>query len=371
MKKRLFLLLFLCSSLCAGESKPAANPMAAMFAPPPPPVVLVDKVAVINEVGARKYVGQIEAIEDVTLKIRVAGVLEKINFREGGMVNAGDLLFEIEDTTYQAQLKAAAARLEQINAELIFAEKNYKRNLELSQNKVIAESALDEATRLINLTKARQAEAEASRIDAANNLSYTRISAPISGRISKSHYTKGNYLKTDSEPLATIVQTSPIYVRFAMSEPDLISLFDNTENIKKNAVVRVRTADRKFLPETGKVTLVDNRIDSQTGTITVWATFVDKDDVLISGGLVDVTISKTTERKIPAVKVTALITNQNGHAVYVLNDDKTVSLRPVEIGGLINEMQVIENGLKEGENIIIDGTHKLRPGATVNPQFAK
>lgn len=331
------------------------------------PRVVVGPVTTIKESGMKKYVGAVQAIEDVTLYARVSGFLEKINFREGEMVKKGDLLFKIEDDTYAAKFKAAEAKLKQVDAELKFAESNYRRQTDLAKNKVIATKELEDAERKINFVRAQHAEAQFNLTEAKTNLSYANIAAPVSGRIGKSAFTIGNYLTLSSGALATIVQTAPIYVSFAISEQDMVALFKNAEGMKKNAVIRVRTAERNVYGETGRVTLVDNRVESGTGTVKVWATFDNKDNGLLPGALVDVIITKAEETEVPAVPATAVVTTGEGHVVYVVGPGNVVIPRPVKLGELVGNTQGIAMGLRPGEPVIVDGVHKVRPGAPIVP----
>ena len=341
--------LLLASDLSAQD--PAQNAPAVS--------VVAEKAQKITETGTRKYIGSLEAIEEVTLVARVSGYLNKINFREGELVKAGQPLFEIEDTTYQAQVKTAEAKLRQIEAELIYAE-----------NKIVSEEAFEDATRLLNFRKACLAEAEATLIDAKNNLSYTKILSPITGKIGKSTYTRGNYVTPTSKVLADIVQIAPIYVRFSISENDYLSLFGNAENIKEKAVVRIQTADKKLYGEKGKVTLVDNKVDSETGTMMIWATFENKDMKLNPGGLVTVLLSKAIKEEKTAVKLSAVQAEASGNFVYVIDAQNHALKRPVKLGEIVGNMQIIEEGVAPGETVAVDGTHKiLQPGMPVTPVF--
>ncbi len=341
-----------------------------------PPVVTVDTVTEVAESGSRKYMGRIEAIENVSLIARVSGFLEKINFKEGDLVKKGDLLFEIEDTTYVAAVKAAEAQLKQAQAELEYAIKNYDRQSSLSTSKIVSESTMEDAVRTKALAEASVLEKEAALIDAQNNLSYTKIYAPISGRIGKSTYSVGNYVTPESSALAKIVQEAPIYVTFAITEPDFDKMFGNAENMKKEAVIRLKTADRQYYSSKdaagndeslGKVTLVDNTVDSSTGTIFVWATFPNSEDKLLPGGLVDVFISKKTKKALPAIPITAVMIDSTGKYVYVVGKDNVVERRNIETEEIVGGIYLIRSGLSLGETVIIDGTHKTRPGATVVP----
>ena len=214
-------------------------------APPaqPAPVVPVEKVESISESAGKKYVGHLEAIEEVELRARISGYINSIKFKEGDLVRKGDLLFELEDTTYRAKVLSAQAQLDQIKAELKYAEDNFNRQKTLRESSAVSQSTMDEAQRLYSLTKAKLHEAEASLLDAENNLSYCKVYAPITGRIGRVTYTQGNYVTPQSEKLADIVQTSPIYANFAISERDYQSLFGNAETLKKTGNIRIMLSD--------------------------------------------------------------------------------------------------------------------------------
>lgn len=326
-------------------------------------MVPVGKAETISEQGTRMYIGKVESIHTVTLRMRVSGVLQKVFCKDGDFVKKGTLLMQIEDTLYKSQVDSALARVKQIQADLEYARTNYKRQEGLIG--IAADSEMDEASRRLKLTEAQLLEAQAALTEAQTNLSYTRIYAPVDGRIGKITYSEGNYLTPSSDVLATIVTVSPIHVKMALSEPDYIKMFGSVESLKKDAVIRIRTADRKMFDEIGKVEFADNRIDPMTGTLMVWCTFENKSHRLIPGGIVDSFIGKKVKEQFPAIPVSAVMTSKNGHNVYVVTEDSTAMIRPVELGEQVGDMQIILKGIQEGERVIVDGVHKVMPGAKV------
>ena len=329
------------------------------------PMVPVSKVEMLSEQGTKQYIGKLSSIHTVTLRLRVSGVLQKLYCKEGDMVKEGDLLMQIEDTLYKAQLDAATAKVKQWEAEVEHARTNYKRQTELFG--VVAKSEMDDARRALKLAEAQLLQANASLTEAKTNYSYTKIYSPITGIIGKTTYSPGNYLTPSSDALATIVKHSPIYMKMAISEPDFIKMFGTRENLQKNAVIRIRTADRKMFGETGYVKLVDNQIDTSTGTLMLWCVFENKSGRLLPGSIVDAFISRKVAQKYPAIRTSAVMVSKNGHGVYVLDKENKVQYRPVVIGELIGDMQLIVSGLNEGERVVVDGTHKVRPGMVVAP----
>ncbi len=333
------------------------------------PVVPVEEVKAVNSKGTKQYIGKMASIHTVTLRLRVSGVLEKLYCKEGDLVKQGDLLMQIEDTLYKAQLDAATAKVKQWEAEVEHAKTNYNRQTELFG--VVAKSEMDDARRALKLAEAQLLQANAALTEAKTNYSYTKIYSPITGIIGKTTYSPGNYLTPSSEALGTIVKHSPIYLKMAISEPDFINMFGTRENLKKNAVIRIRTADRKMFGETGYVKLADNQIDTSTGTLMLWCVFENKNGRLLPGSIVDAFISPKVAQKFPAVPSSAIMVSRNGHGVYVLGKDNKVQFRPVVTGENVDGMQLIRSGLKVGERIIADGTHKVRPGMTVSPAPVK
>ncbi len=345
----------------AAEKKPQGAPQM------PPAVVETGKVAEVSESEAKDYVGHLEAIEEVDLRARVSGNITSIRFSEGDQVRQGDLLIELEDTTYRAKQQAARAKRDQVRAELEYAQSNRDRQKNLIEKSATSQSTWEDAERLYKLTAAQLAEAEATLMDAENDLSYTKIHAPISGRIGKLTYTHGNYVTPSSSALADIVQTDPVYAAFAISERDYLALFGSAEEMKKSANIRLKLADDTLFETPGEVAFVDNKIDPETNTVTIWATFKNPRQKLIPGGYVRVVLSKRVDKKYPAVMLSAVLHDSTGSFVYVLDDKNTVIRRPVTLGPMINNMQVITSGVAPGETVIIDGTHKTAPGATVSP----
>jgi len=357
----------------------AAGGMAAMLAAMPPATVVTGKVAEISESASRKYVGRIDAIAKVELVARVSGYLRKVAFEEGRMVKKGQLLFQIEDTLYKANVAAAESRLKQANVELDHARTRYERNRGLAAHDIVSRENYEDAERQYRLAEARILEEQAALDKAKLDLSYTRIIAPLSGRIGTSIFNEGAYVSA-STVLADIRQISPIHVKFAISESDFLILFGTHEQMKKQAVVHIVTADRNAFSETGTVDFLIIIVIPDTGTIMIWAEFKNENLSLIPGGLVNVALSKKTEKKRPAVIISALQTDGDGNFVYVIDkvDKKNEagevigemyipSKRRVEIGETVRNMQVIESGLEPGEMVVVDGAHKIMmiPGVTI------
>lgn len=232
-------------------------------------------------------------------------------------------------------------------------------------------SAHDKSILDIDSAQANLKQVKASLMDAENTLSYTKIHAPITGRIGKSVFTEGNLITPTGGKLTDIEMIAPIYVRFSISERVFRRDFGGQDGIKRKAVVRIQLADNTIYKETAKVTLINNKVSSSTNTITLWATFENKDHQLIPGSFVSVLVSAKADRKFCAIVPSALIMDNDGYQVYVLDKDNKATLRKVKTGGISNGKQIILEGLDGSERIIIEGTNKITPGMTVAPVSAE
>ncbi len=355
-------------------------------APTPPPAVVVEQVSKVTESDPKRYVGAVEAIQHVDIMPRITGTLLKVHFREGEIVQKGTLLYELEDTTYVAAQKAALAQqmqadaqIRQADATLAYADKNFKRETALTS--VSSEKTYDAARRDFNTAtaakaaasasmaaaKAAKAAAEAALLNANNNLSYTKIYAPITGRIGKSLFTEGNLITPAGGKLTDISMTAPIYVRFSISEKVFRSDFGGIGGIREKAAVRIRLADQTVYPETASVALIDNKINVSSNTITLWAMFDNRDNQLISGSFVSVMLSEKNQKTWCAIPPSAMILDNEGYMVYVLDQDNKAAVRRIRLGGISGGKQIVLEGLDGSERIVSEGSNKIRPGMTVAP----
>ncbi len=329
------------------------------------PSVRVEEVAVIGKSEPRTYVGTVAAADTVDIVARVSGTMWKAAFKEGGMVKKGDLLFEIEDTIYAANVRSAKSLLNQTQAEYEYAKQEFDRYQKLLSTNATSKTAYDSAVRSLKLYEAKLEEAKASLILAENDLGYTKIHAPLSGRIGANKRSEGNYITPGSGTLATIVNFDPIKVKFSMSEADYFSHFSaDGKNSSELSIVR---ADGK--PHKGKLKLdfVDNQVDSRTGTLMLQFECPNPDMELIPGGYVTVKFARKFEKPLSAVNISALMTDGREHFVYVVGQDNKVERRVIKLGDQVHDLQAVTAGLAPGERVVVSGLHKIAPGAVVNP----
>ncbi|MBE6367675.1 MAG: efflux RND transporter periplasmic adaptor subunit [Lentisphaerae bacterium] len=348
-------------------STASENPRQAL------PSVVVEKASPAASRAVRRYVGSVEAINSVNIMPRITGELRKVNFTEGSLVKAGQLLYELEDTTYQAAVQALEAQLEAQKATLEFATTEYARKYKLLKSNVVSTAAHEQALMEINVAKANIKRLEASLTDARNTLSYTKIVSPINGRIGKSIASVGNLITPQSGAMADIQQLAPIYVKFSISEKVLRRDFGGVNNIAAVARVKAMLADGKIASETARITLVDNKINAKSNTITMWATFPNTKFELLPGSFVTVLLTAEDNRsKTPSVLPSAVVMENDSCFVWVLDNKNNIpSRRKVKIGDTVAGRLLILDGVKNGETVVVDGTHKIRPNTPVVPVDAK
>jgi RND family efflux transporter MFP subunit len=333
--------------------------------------VRVETVKMLDASQPKPYNGSIVTKEAVNLVPRVSGYLTNVAFQEGAVVKKGDLLFEIEDTIYQINVRTAESALRQNEAELDLAEKTHKRvaNIQEKSKLAVTEQEIDEADRAVQFYKAKVEETKARLDQAKTDLSYTKIYSPLTGQIGAKQFSVGDYLTPGSGVLATIVQFDPIRITFPISEKEYMTYFRVGKDGKKDkeANIEILLADGK--PYSGKydVDFLDNKIDSQTGTMMIYLLCENPDKQLVPGGWTKVKLSERYADPKPSVSVSALMTDGKNHSVYVVTADNKAESRKVMIGEQVFDRQIIESGLKEGEQVIIGGLNKIKSGDEVIP----
>ncbi|WBA83190.1 efflux RND transporter periplasmic adaptor subunit [Endozoicomonas sp. GU-1] len=345
----------------------------------PPPGVSV--VSVIDqEVGDYyEYIGRSEAINEVDIRARVEGFLVKRNFTEGGMVEQGQLLYEIDRAPFAAALKGAEAQLASSKASLINARKNLERSRDLVKRGAISQADYDNKTSSEAQAVAAVEAAEASLETARLNLGYTQISAPFTGEIGKSTYSVGNLVGPTSQPLATLTSMDPIYVTFQVDERQLISHLAEHPGARTAQEASVEAEEKgRFklslrLPngteydQPGTFSFADTQIDETMGTLTLRATFPNPQGIILPGLYVTLQAESHQKTPMPLIPQAAVQQDQSGYFVLVVTPENIVETRQVEVGRRINAMWAVTSGLKQGEQIVVQGLQKVRPGGTVSP----
>lgn len=312
-----------------------------------------------------EFVGRIEAPERVDIRARVKGMLQAVLFTEGQMVQEGQPLFQIEKPLFEADVEAAQGRLAHAQAALELAKLQLDRAQTLVDRNTGSVANRDQAAADASSARGDVLSAEAALKTAQINLGYTDITAPITGRIGRSTYTKGHIIGPESGPLALVVSQNPMYVVFPISQRDLLAAqADGTAAGADGLEVRVRFADGSTYGEVGRINYIDVSVDRSTDTLTMRATLANPAGKLIDGQLVrvDLTVGKPEDQLL--IPQAALIADQAGLYVFAVADGKAV-VRRVKVAGQEGTESIIAEGLKPGEPVVVDGFQNIRPGAAV------
>lgn len=356
-------LLFLCAGLFPAVA--LAQDSAATL-----PAVTV--VAVEDEDVAQdtEFVGRIEAIQRVDVRARVQGFLDEVAFREGQDVKENDLLFTIESDLYDAALAQAKSQQVSAAATLRNAQLTLDRREALFKRQTGTQADRDQARADRDAAAAAVESAKAAVRTAELNQSYTRIRSPIAGRVGKANITEGNLVGPESGVLTTVIQLDPIRVVYSISERDLVTVRQKQqgvapEQINAGFVPTLELPNGTIYPEKGQIDFVGNEIDPATGTIPVRATFANPGRLLVPGGTLVVRVRPAESRRMPMVPVKAVQENRDGMFVLVVGPDNRVEQRPIEATQQVGQNWAVEDGLKAGESVIVEGLQKVRPGAQV------
>ena len=330
----------------------------------PAPVVGVEKPVVVKEGESKSYVGVLKASARVSVTAQVAGKIWKQNFREGGRVEKGQTLFEIEDTVYKANLATAKANLKRLEAQLALAEKEVVRYKKALEKKGVSENDYDRAVNSRDVTLADIETAKARIALAENDMVYTKVLSPISGTVGETKIRVGNNVSPQTGELVSIVQSDPIDIQFALSESDFYRSFDG-RTLRGNVRLEVRRADGEAVDRKISVDFVDNQVDRATDTIMVQLVADNADSMLVPGGYAKVLL---TEKFVPAkiaVKVSAVMFEGEKRFVYVVGDGDVAERREIRTGAQIGDLQLVESGLSADERVVVTGIHKVIAGQAV------
>ena len=333
------------------------------------PYVLVQQLETRNIAPKKTFIGHVEAIKSVNLMPQITGYVEKVLFEEGSFVNEGDILFVIEQERYLANVSLREAELASAKANLVRAERDYKRQSSLSKQNYASKATLDTAESTYLQAKAEVAQAQANLDLAKIDLGYTEIKAPISGRIGKALVTEGNYVSSATQTLARIVQTDPIRVAFSVTDKDMLNMrqtYDGkgaqlqTELVLSNGTVLVNHLQSRF---------TDNEVNTDTATIAVYAEYSNDKGLLIPGNYVDIRIGDKKEQMALLVPQAALAQDEHGNYVMVVTEDNIAEQRRVTLGDVIEDQQVVLDGLSADDKVIVQGLQKVREGQPVKAQL--
>jgi membrane fusion protein, multidrug efflux system len=314
---------------------------------------------------SRDFVGRIEAIDRVSIQARVKGYLEAVLFKEGDVVKKGAPLYQIEKGPFEAAVEQAQGALERAKAAKTLTEIQLQRAEDLLTKQAGTAVARDQALAADQQAKGQILSDQANLDNANINLGYTDIVTPITGKISKTNVTAGNVVGPDSGPLTLIVSQDPMYVSFPVSQREFLNLQVKGKEIDPTQVkIRIRFADGTIYNQQGTVNFIDVSVDRATDTVLVRGTIPNPNGVLIDNQLVNVSVEAEHPEEKVLVPQAALIADQEGVYVFVVEDGKA-AVRRVKPGGESGPNVVVDEGLKGGEQVIVEGLQSIRPGQPV------
>lgn len=352
------------------------NPAAPKFGPPP---VTVSKPLIEERIEWKDFTGQFEAAEYVEVRARVSGYLKSVNFVDGKLVTMGDLLFVIEPEPFGLALATAKAQLADAVAKLELARVQLARTEELAQKNIAAASARDQRFAEQRSAQAAVDIAKAAIGTAEINLAYTRLTAPVTGRVSRNEVSVGNLVtggaSGTSTLLTTIVSLDPIEFVFDVSEGDSLAYrrkieMGEVKSARDNLIaVFAQLPDEKNWTRQGTINFVDNVFNRSSGTIRVRASFPNPDLFVAPGQFGRVRVPVSKPHPVTMVPDAAIASDQARKIVFVVADDGTVGVKPVTLGPRVDgNLRIVREGLEPNDRVIINGLMRARPGAKVTPQ---
>ena len=352
---------------CAKRAQPAA---------PPPPTVSVVHAIEREVVEWDEYTGRLESPETVEVRARVNGYLAKVHFKEGKEVKKGDLLFTIDRRPYQAEFDRAAADHQRAESQAELAKNDAERAKRLIATRAISEEDFDTRTRTYTSVLASVKSAKAALDSATLNLEFTEVRSPITGRISRAFVTEGNLVSggfggAGATLLTTIVSQDPLYCYVDVDEHSILKYLRlRREGRRVSALdaeipVEVALADEHDFPRKGYVDFVDNKVDPATGTVRCRGVIPNPERTLGPGFFARLRLPGSGKYPALLLPDRALGSDQSQKFVYSINAEKKVEFRPVTIGPIVDGLRVVTGGLNPGEQVIVEGLLRVRPGVVV------
>ena len=358
-------------AVAAGCARPAAQP-----AEPPPPKVSVAKVVYRDVTEWDEFTGRLEAVNTVSVRPRVSGYVSAVRFREGAIVRKGDLLFQIDPRPFQAEA-------DRLKAELVRARATVQRTNSEAQRaeRLTAQDAMSREENDRRASFAQEATAQVDAVAAALraaelNLEFTRVAAPITGRVSRAVTTEGNLVSSgpgEATLMTTVVSLDPIYAVFDVDEQSFLRYGVLTSEGKRASAreaglgIQMALAGEQDFPHAGKMNFLDNQVDPATGTIRARAVFTNGDSALTPGLFVRLRVPGTKSPGGTLVRDGAVGTDLDKRFVYVVGGDKTITQRAVTLGPNLDGLRLVRSGLANGDLIVVNGLQRVRPGMKVEP----
>ena len=339
---------------------------AAPAAPPPMPASYVS-VQPTNVPMSVEAVAQTEGAKEVEVRPRVGGIILKKMFEEGESVKAGEVMFIIDPVPFEIALTQAKAQAAGQNARITQTSRESNRLKDLLATQSVSQREYDNATSDVSISQADMQQAQAAIKEAELNLSYTKVTAPVSGIAGRFQFSEGALIAANTSLLTTIVQLSPIWARFSLSASELATLGGHVDSNSVSDVTLILPTGKEY-PQKGKLNFTANQIDPTLGTQELRATFQNNDKSLLPGQFVRARVTTGTREGVFLVPQTAVLTGDLGKFVYVINAKNEATPTPVVVGEWLGKDWIVLEGLKANDKVIVDNLIKLRPGAVVEPK---
>lgn len=373
MKKAIFSILVIILIL-GGLSFWIVQRMASKPADPPAGPMPMPVAACVFEdiVNYGQYTGNLAAIESVEVRARVQGFLRNVAFEDGAFINKGDLLFEIEPELYQAERDRAYAELKSAEADLNRTQQDYERVQEAIQSDAVSKQEVGRYKADREMAEAKRLAAESALQQAQLNLSYTQITSPIDGKISRRYVDVGNLVgATDKTLLADIVRLDPLYVYFNVSESEYL---DYQQNLREHMTeepnelpVLISLANEAAYDHQGRLDYMDNRLDPATGTLQIRGQIPNPEKLLYPGMFVNIRVPVKSTPNAVLIPDKAIMTDLGGKYVLIVDDENVLQRRNVKLGTTRDTLRVITDGLTGDETFIVGGFAMARPGMPITP----
>lgn len=314
----------------------------------------------------KNFIARVEAINATDVVPQVSGYIDQVLFQDGSLVQEGDVLFVIDQKRYKAAVSSAEAALDKAQASLKQIQSDYERELALFNERMLSKADLELAESNLANAKANVKAAQAALDLAKLDLEYTEVKSPISGYIGKALLTKGNLAGAGTSKLARVVQMDPIRVVFSITDKERLSGMDQLTGETTRPDIQIALPNGQTLEMPQAHVFADNEINAQTATMAVYAQTDNKDNKLIPGNYVNVTVSMDKFRPMILVPQTAISQDATGQYVMTVNDQGAVVQKYVKIGDVVGDQYVVISGLNDGDRVVTIGQQKLQNGQQVN-----